>query len=51
MKIKDLIAQLSKYNPDAHVVVYDDDNDRTLSITCVCDDDDVEDLTQVLIIV
>ena len=44
MKVKDLIKQLIEFEQESEIVVYDDDNDRTLHIVCVdadkCDEQD-----------
>lgn len=39
MKIKDIIDQLTKFDPDSDVAIYDDDNDRVLDIGAIDEDD------------
>jgi len=51
--VKDLIRQLMEFEENSEVVVYDDDNDRTLKIVCVDADegDESDESPQVIIIV
>ena len=42
MKVKDLLEQLTEFDPDSEVAVYDDDNDRMLDVSCI-DNDDADD--------
>ena len=32
MKVKDLLEQLTEFDPDSEVAIYDDDNDRNMHI-------------------
>ncbi len=50
MTVSELIERLSQFNGEAKVYVYDDDNDRTLLIAAVDEDDaDESDNPSVLI--
>lgn len=53
MTVKDLIRQLMEFEENSEVIVYDDDNDRTLQIACVDTDegDESDEEPQVMIIV
>ena len=53
MTVKDLIRQLMEFEENSEVIVYDDDNDRTLQIACVDADegDESDEEPQVMIIV
>lgn len=53
MTVKDLIRQLMNFEENSEVIIYDDDNDRTLEIACVdIDEDDESDKSpRVMIIV
>lgn len=53
MRVKDLIVQLMEFDENSEVIVYDDDNDRVLEITCVDADegDESDEDPQVMIIV
>lgn len=53
MRVKDLIVQLMEYDENSEVIVYDDDNDRTLEVACVDADkgDESDEDSQVMIIV
>lgn len=53
MRVKDLIVQLMEYDENSEVIVYDDDNDRTLEVACVDADegDESGENSQVMIIV
>lgn len=42
MIVKDLIRQLMNFEENSEVIIYDDDNDRTLEIACVDIDEDDE---------
>ena len=53
MRVKDLILQLMEYDENSEVIIYDDDNDRTLEVACVDVDegDESDENPQVMIIV
>lgn len=53
MTVKDLIRQLMEFEENSEVIVYDDDNNRTLQIACVDADesDESNEEPQVMIIV
>ena len=42
LKVKDLLEQLTEFDPDSEVAIYDDDNDRMLDVSCR-DNDDADD--------
>ena len=52
MRIKDLIEQLSMYEENSEVIIYDDDNDREYEIAAIDADecDDSYNDTQIMII-
>ena len=41
MKVKDLLEQLTEFDPDSEVAIYDDDG-RMLDVSCI-DNDDADD--------
>ena len=50
MTVNELIEILSQFNGEASVYIYDDDNDRTLMISAIDEDDaDESDIPGVLI--
>ena len=53
MRVKDLILQLMEYDENSEVIIYGDDNDRTLEVACVDADegDESDEDSQVMIIV
>ena len=53
MTVKDLVRQLMDFEEDSEVIIYDEDNDRTLQIACIDADegDESDESPQVMIIV
>jgi hypothetical protein len=52
MRIKDLIEQLSTYEENSEVIIYDDDNDREYEIAAIDEDegDESDNDPQIMII-
>lgn len=52
MRIKDLIEQLSTYEENSEVIIYDDDNDREYEIVAIDEDegDESDNDPQIMII-
>lgn len=52
MRIKDLIEQLSTYEENSEVIIYDDDNDREYEIAAIDEDegDESDNDSQIMII-
>ena len=52
MRIKDLIEQLSTYEENSEVIIYDDDNDREDEIAAIDEDegDESDNDSQIMII-
>jgi hypothetical protein len=53
MKVNELVRQLLEYDQNSEVIIYDDDNDRTLQISCIDIDEgsEADEDAQIMIIV